>query len=66
MIVTVASYKGGVGKTTTALHLAAYLNTLAPTLLLDGDPTKNAMHCAETQELFTQTCRPNAAAGCSL
>ena len=37
MIVTVASFKGGVGKTTTALHLAAYCQTLAPTLLVDGD-----------------------------
>jgi chromosome partitioning protein len=42
MIVTVASYKGGVGKTTTAVHLAAYLQTLASTLLLDGDDTRNA------------------------
>ena len=42
MIVTVASYKGGVGKTTTAVHLTAYLQTLAPTLLLDGDDTRNA------------------------
>lgn len=44
MIVTVASYKGGVCKTTTAVHLAAYLDSLAPdqTALLDGDPTKNA------------------------
>ena len=37
MIITVTSYKGGVGKTTTAIHLAAYLQTLAPTLLVDGD-----------------------------
>ena len=42
MIVTVASYKGGVGKTTTAVHLAAFLQTQAPTLLLDGDDTRNA------------------------
>jgi len=42
MIVTVTSYKGGVAKTTTAVHFAAYLQTLAPTLLLDGDSTKNA------------------------
>ena len=37
MIITVASYKGGVGKTTTALHLAAFFQRLAPTLLVDGD-----------------------------
>lgn len=42
MHVAVASYKGGVGKTTTAVHIAAYLQTLAPTLLLDGDSTRNA------------------------
>jgi chromosome partitioning protein len=50
MIITVASYKGGVGKTTTAVHLAAYLQTLAPTLLLDGDPTRNAMAWAQRGE----------------
>lgn len=44
MIITVASYKGGVAKTTTAIHLAAYLQTLAPTLLLDADDTRNAIN----------------------
>ena len=42
MFMTVASYKGGVGKTTTAVHLAAYLQTLASTLLIDGDPNRSA------------------------
>ncbi len=42
MIITVASFKGGVGKTTTAVHLATYMNELAPTLLIDGDPNRSA------------------------
>jgi chromosome partitioning protein len=39
---TVVSYKGGVAKTTTAVHLAAYLQTQGPTLLIDGDPNRSA------------------------
>lgn len=42
VIVTVTSYKGGVGKTTTAVHLAAYLQRLAPTVLVDGDGIRSA------------------------
>ncbi|MBP0447277.1 ParA family protein [Roseomonas sp. SSH11] len=42
MIVTVISFKGGVGKTTTAIHLAALLQKKAPTLLVDGDGIRSA------------------------
>lgn len=37
MLVTVAALKGGVGKTTTAVHVAGCLQALAPTLLVDEE-----------------------------
>ncbi|ALR07876.1 AAA family ATPase (plasmid) [Xylella fastidiosa] len=39
---TIVNTKGGVGKTTMAVHLATYLATSEPTLLIDGDPQETA------------------------
>ena len=51
MIITIASYKGGVGKTTTSVHIAAYLQKYAPTLLVDGDTNRSATKWAQRGEL---------------
>lgn len=43
MTISVASYKGGCGKTTTSIHLAAYLSKHAgSTLLIDADPNRQS------------------------
>ncbi len=51
MIITVTNFKGGVGKTTTALHLAAYLQQDKPTLLIDGDLNRSATGWSKRGEL---------------
>jgi len=43
VIVTVSAYKGGVGKTTTALHVAGVLGLEKPTLLVDRDRIPSAL-----------------------
>ena len=47
MIITVANFKGGVGKTTTAIHIAGYLATKAKTLLVDGDQNRSSLEWSE-------------------
>jgi len=42
MILSFISKKGGVSKTTSAIHVASYLAKRGPTLLIDGDDTRSA------------------------
>lgn len=51
MLITVVSMKGGVGKTTTAVHLAAYLQKMAPTMLVDGDLNRSALQWGNAGKL---------------
>jgi len=48
---TILSVKGGVGKTVTAVHLAAYFQHHGPTLLVDGDATRSATLWAQPGKL---------------
>ncbi len=51
MIITLASFKGGVAKTTSAIHLACYFSKKGSTLLVDGDPNRSATGWAKRGEL---------------
>jgi len=51
MLVTCASAKGGVGKTTSAVHIAAVLVKDNKTLLIDGDPNHSALKWAKRGNL---------------
>lgn len=51
MIITVTAFKGGVGKTTSSIHLAAYFHNKAPTILIDGDLNRSALLWASHDNL---------------
>lgn len=50
-ILTVTGYKGGVGKSTTAVHIAAFFAGKGDTLLIDGDPNRTSVKWAGRGEL---------------
>lgn len=50
MDITICSHKGGVAKTTSAVHIAAFLQQKAPTLLVDADPNRSATAWSERGE----------------
>lgn len=62
MIIGIASHKGGVGKTTTAIHLSAILSKRAPTLLIDGDANRSALAYSKRGELPFKVVDEKAAA----
>jgi len=51
VIFTIANFKGGVAKTTTAVHIATYLQLNADTVLIDSDPNRSASGWAKRGEL---------------
>lgn len=51
MIITMASFKGGVGKSTSAVHIAAELAKTGKTLLVDGDPNRSVTRWASQGRL---------------
>lgn len=56
MIITVVGFKGGTGKTTTAVHLASYLQQIDKILLVDGDPNRSASSWASRGKLPCDLC----------
>lgn len=56
MLITITSFKGGVGKSTSAVHLACYLAEQKSTLLVDGDPNRSVLSWQQRGALPFQVC----------
>ena len=63
MIIAITALKGGVGKTTTAIHVAAYLQTKAPTLLIDADRNRSALVWSKEEKLPFRVASQTGATG---
>lgn len=50
-VITVTGFKGGCGKSTTAIHVATFLSERGKVLLVDGDPNRTALHWAQRGQL---------------
>ncbi|NJR57243.1 MAG: ParA family protein [Acaryochloris sp. CRU_2_0] len=62
MIISICSFKGGVAKTTTAVHLAFLLADRGKVLLVDGDPNRSATGWFRRGSFPFQVCDLMAAA----
>lgn len=49
-IITVTGYKGGVGKSTAAIHIAAYFASKRKTILVDGDLNRTSLNWSQRGE----------------
>ena len=61
MIISLTQYKGGVGKTTSAICLATLLSNQAKTLLIDSDPNRSATLWARKGLLPFDVCSDSEA-----
>ena len=50
-LITVTGYKGGCGKSTTAVHLATYFSDYGKTLLIDSDPNRTSIKWSKRGDL---------------